>query len=191
MTIKILAFDGSGRKDSINRNVLNHVIEQVKADGNAQITQINLHDYDLPLYNGDLESEHGIPDKVKELKELFQSHDAFLIATPEYNGSFSPLLKNALDWVSRPVEGSPYLIEFSGKTAGLITAAAGKLGGMRGIYQLNTVLFGVGVTVLPNIVSIAFYDDAIDDNKKLKKDADKNAVTTLAKNIVKFTTALK
>lgn len=191
MTIKILAFDGSGRKDSINRNVLNHVITELNGDKDVEITQINLHDYDLPIYNGDLESEDGLPETVMKLKELFKSHDALLIATPEYNGSFSPLLKNTLDWVSRPVQGEAYLSEFSGKIAGLITASAGKLGGMRGIYQLNTVLFGVGVTVLPNIVSVAFYNDAIDEDKKLKNDADKNAVAALAKRISKVTKAVK
>ncbi len=191
MTIKILAFDGSGRKESINRNVLNHVITELNNDQTVEITQINLHDYDLPIYNGDLESENGLPETVMKLKELFKSHDAFLIATPEYNGSFSPLLKNALDWISRPVQGEAYLNAFSGKIAGLITAAAGKLGGMRGIYQLNTVLFGLGVTVLPNIVSVAFYNDAIDENQNLKNDADKNAVATLAKRVVAVTKAVK
>lgn len=190
MTVKILAFDGSGRKESINRNVLDHVIAQAKTH-DAEVTQINLHDFNLPIYNGDLESEVGTPEAVTKLKELFKSHDAFLIATPEYNGSFSPLLKNALDWVSRPVQGEAYLNCFQGKTAGLITASAGKLGGMRGIYQLNTVLFGVGVTVLPNIVSVAFYNDAIDGQNQLKNDADKNSVATLAKRVVDVTKAIK
>lgn len=190
MSVKILAFDGSGRKESINRNVLNHVIAEAKKLG-ADVTQINLADYDLPIYNGDLESEQGIPEAVMKLKELFKSHDAFLVATPEYNGSYSPLLKNALDWVSRPVQGQPHLGEFAGKIAGLITATGGKLSGMRGIYPLNTLLFSLGVTVLPSIVSIGFYNDAIDANGALKNDNDKNAAANLATKIIKVTSALK
>lgn len=190
MTVKILAFDGSGRKESMNRKLLNHVIAHAKEHG-ASVTQINLHDYNIPIYNGDLESGEGIPAPVTELKKLFMEHDALLIATPEYNGSFSPLLKNVLDWVSRPVPGTPGLSEFKGKVAGLLSAAPGKLGGLRGIYQLNTVLFGVGVTVLPNIVSVGFYGEAFDDQGNLKNDNDKNAVATLGKLIVKATTALK
>jgi len=190
MTVKILAFDGSGRKGSINRNVLDHVISEARALG-TEVTQLNLYDLNLPLYNGDLEEEHGHPAEVTKLKELFKSHDALLIATPEYNGSFSPLLKNTLDWVSRPVKGEVYLNCFHGKVAGLITASAGKLGGMRGIYQLNTVLFGVGVTVLPNIVSVSFYNDAIDENGKLKNEAEQKAVSGLAKRLVDVTKAIK
>lgn len=189
MTVKILAFDGSGRKNSINRNIMDHVITKAKECGGVEITQINLMDYDLPFYNGDLEAEHGLPKGVQELKELFRAHDGFLIASPEYNGSFTPLLKNALDWVSRPEKDKP--TPFQGKVAGLVTASGGKLGGLRNIYQLNTLLFTLGTMVLPNIVSIGFYNDAIDENNTLKNENEQRAVDTLARRLTEITAAIK
>lgn len=189
MTIKILAFDGSGRKGSINRNVLNHVIEVVKGE-QVEVTQINLYDYDLPLYNADL-YDQGYPDAARRLKELFKSHDAFLVASPEYNGSFSPLLKNTFDWVSRPSDGGKSMEGIAGKIIGIIGASAGKMGGLRGLYHLNTFLFEMGMLVLPEIVSVGFYNDAIDENGKLKNDNDKNAVSRLGKRIVTVAKALK
>lgn len=189
-TARILAFDGSGRKASINRNVLNHVIAVAREEG-AEVTQIDLYSYDIPLYNGDLQSEKGFPEGVLALKKLFKEHDALLIASPEYNASFTPLLKNALDWISRPAEGEKPMEGLSGKVTGLITASGGKFGGIRGIYPLNSYLFSMGLLVLPEIVSIGFYNDAIDESGALKNDNDKNAVARLGKRIAYVAKALK
>lgn len=188
MTTRILAFDGSGRKNSINRNILEQVCEAVRQHG-AEVTFVDLCALEIPLYNGDLEAEQGFPESVQQLKALIRSHDALLIASPEYNGSYTPLLKNALDWVSRPEQGRPS--PFSGKVAGLVTAAAGKIGGLRAMYQLNTLLFSLGVVVLPQLVSVAFYNDAVDVDGKLKNDPEKKAVATLAERLVTVATALK
>lgn len=191
MSVKILAFDGSGRTGSINHNLLEKVVAEAKSHG-AEVTVLDLHELDLPMYNGDLESEDGIPDKVMKLKDVFASHDALLIASPEYNGGYSPLLKNTIDWVSRPVNGvSGVATCFANKVAGLVSAAPGKLGGLRGLYQLNTILFGINVLVLPNIASVGFYGDALDGDGALKNDADRKAVAALGKRLVDVTAALK
>lgn len=191
MTIKILAFDGSGRNGSINHDLLEKVVAATKSHG-ADVTVLNLHDLDLPMYNGDLEAEEGIPEKVMKVKEIFAAHDALLIASPEYNGGYSPLLKNTIDWVSRPVNGvSGVNTCFAGKVAGLISAAPGKLGGLRGLYQLNTILFGIQVLVLPNVVSVGFYKDALDESGALKDEAARKSVDGLAKRLVTVTSALK
>jgi chromate reductase len=189
MTAKFLAFDGSGREGSINKKLLDNVVSEVKAAGGTG-TVIDLSKYDLPIYNGDIEAK-GLPPAVLELKELFKEHDGFLIASPEHNGSFSSLLKNTLDWVSRPVKGESPLNCFKGKTVGLMAASPGKLGGLRGIYQLNTVLFILGTIVMPEIVSIGFAGEAFDEEGKLKNDKEKDAAANLAKRIVKVTAALK
>lgn len=189
MTVKILAFDGSGRSGSINHVILDNVIAEAKKHG-AEVTVINLYDYDLPLYNGDLEAEEGMPEAAHKLKEIFKAHDAFLIASPEYNGSFTPLLKNVIDWVSRPVPGEPPLNCYKGKVAGLIATAGGKIGGLRGLYQLNTVLWSIGMLVLPDIVSIPFFKDAVDENGTVKNENDRNAIARLGKRIVDVTGAL-
>jgi chromate reductase len=183
MPLKVLAFDGSGRADSMNRKLLAEAAATLKGRG-AEVTIINLHDFDLPIYDGDLESASGLPDSAKKLKTLFNGHDAFLIASPEYNGSVSGLLKNAIDWVSRQQEGEGPLPGLRGKVAGIMSAAPGKMGGLRGLYQLNTLLFGLGVLVLPEIVSIGFYKEAFDANGKLKNDPDKKAVETLAARLI-------
>lgn len=189
MAVKLLAFNGSGRKGSMNQKLLLNVIADAKAAG-ANVTLIDISGYNLPIYNGDIEAE-GFPAAVIELKELFKAHDGFLIATPEYNGSFSPLLKNTLDWVSRPVKGEAPVNVFKGKVAALMSASPGKLGGMRGIAQLNTVLFGLGTLVLPEIVSISFYSEAFDENDQLKNDPDKAAAANLAKRAVHIAGAVK
>jgi len=190
MTAKFLAFDGSGREGSINKKLLDNVVSEVKEAGGT-CTVIDLSKYNLPLYNGDLESEEGLPVAAQQLKELFKEHDGFLIASPEYNGSFSPLLKNVIDWVSRPVKGEPSLNCFKGKTVGIMSATPGKIGGLRGLYQLNTLMFITGTIVMPEIVSIPFANDAFEEDGKLKHEADKNAAIRLAKQIVRVTEALK
>jgi chromate reductase len=189
MTVKLLAFDGSGRKNSINHKLLTHVVADAQAAG-AEVTMIDLSNYNLPLYNGDIESE-GLPPAVSQLKEIFKEHDGFLIASPEHNGSFSALLKNTLDWVSRPVKGELPLNCFKGKTVGLMAASPGKLGGLRGIYQLNTVLFILGMVVMPEIVSIGFAGEAFDEQNKLKNEKEIGSAANLAKRIVQVAGALK
>jgi NAD(P)H-dependent FMN reductase len=185
MTVKLLAFSGSSREGSMNRKLLEAVIKVVEKNG-AKVTHLHLPDFNLPLYDGDVEAK-GMPEGAVKLKELFNSHDGYLIASPEYNGGYSGLLKNTIDWVSR----GGMTKEFKGKIAGLVATAPGKLGGLRGLYQLNTILFGLGVLVLPNIVSIGFYKEAFDGEGQLTQDNDRAAVNTLGERIVTITQALK
>lgn len=191
MTVKILAFDGSGRAGSLNHNAVLPVVKLLRALG-AEVTELSLHDLQLPLYDQADEIAHGLPESAKTLKKLFREHDAFLIGSPEHNGSMTAQLKNAIDWASRkesPQEAANG--DFVGKIAGLVAASPGKLGGLRGLYQLNTVLFGMGVTVLPEILSIGFAKDAFDADGNLKNDPDKAAAEKLAKRLIKMAQAAK
>lgn len=186
MTVKLLGFDGSGRKGSMNRKLLELVSDEAKALG-AEVTLINLTDYDIPLYNGDLEAEQGLPKDIIALKKLFNEQDGFLIASPEYNGSFSPLLKNTIDWLTRPgADDSVPRQPLAGKLVGLMAAAPGQLKGLRGIYQLNTLLFGINATVLGEIVAIGHYGQNFDEQGQLKEEKDQAAVKKLANRIVKL-----
>ena len=97
---KILAFAGSARKDSLNKKLLKIAAAGAQTAG-ADVTLVDLADFELPLFNQDLESEQGMPEKAGEFKRLMIAHDGFLIASPEYNSAFSPLLKNTIDWASR------------------------------------------------------------------------------------------
>lgn len=181
---KILGFDGSGRKNSMNRKLLEIVARETETAG-AEVTLINLHDYDLPIYNGDLEAEHSLPEKVIELKKLFGEQDGFLIASPEYNGGYSALLKNAIDWITRPApEGVPRQ-PFAGSTIGLITTTPGPLSGLRGLNQLNGLFFGIGATVLSTVVAVGNYGTSFNEDGTLKEDKHIEKTRKLAQHIVK------
>ncbi|CAN0406003.1 unnamed protein product, partial [Phaeothamnion confervicola] len=130
--MKILAFAGSVRQDSFNKQLLGLVAEAIKKHG-TEITVVDLKDFDMPMYDGDSEKAAGVPAKGSELKKLARAHDLLLIASPEYNGFFTPLLKNTIDWMSR-AEGDEKPCEvFKDKPAAIISASPGGYGGARSV----------------------------------------------------------
>ncbi len=168
---KILAFSGSTRRDSWNRKLIALAADASRAAG-AQTTLIDLADYPLPLYNGDEEARDGLPDNALRLKALFKAHDALLIASPEYNSSIPPLLKNTLDWVSREWQGESGLLPYRNKLAAILAASPGQYGGMRMLPHLRQVLNTLGVLVLPGQFSLAHAEAAFDEeNGALKSPA--------------------
>lgn len=160
---KILAFSGSIRRHSWNRKLIQVAADAARAAG-GNVTLIDLADYPLPLYNGDLEDRDGLPDNAQRLKAMFKAHDAFLVASPEYNSSMPPLLKNTLDWVSREWQGEPGLVPYRNKVAGLLTATPGTMGGLRMLPHLRQVLNTLGVLVIPGQFSLAQADRAFDED---------------------------
>ncbi len=140
---KILALSGSSRRDSLNQKLLERAVLGAREAG-AEVTPIRLSDFALPIYDADWETEHGVPEGAQELKALLAGHRGLLIATPEHNGGYTALLKNALDWMSRP-NGFP-----SGKVAALISASPGLLGGVKSQLSLQIVLTKLGVHVIPD-----------------------------------------
>ena len=128
---KILAFAGSTRKGSFNKKLV-HVAAEAVRDAGGQVTEVDLRDYPMPIYDGDLEESDGSPDRATKLYELMKQHDGLLLACPEYNSSITAVLKNTIDWVSRPREGEPPLTAFAGKVAALLSASPGALGGCAG-----------------------------------------------------------
>jgi len=151
--IRILAFAGSARNDSWNKKLVRIAAEGARAAG-AEVTDLDLADYPMPIYDGDLEVTEGQPDNAKRLKTLMINSHGFLIASPEYNSGYSPLLKNTIDWVSRPVPEEPNLLAFAGKVTALMSASPGALGGLRGLAQLRQVLSNIQVLVLPGQVTV-------------------------------------
>ena len=146
--VKILAFSGSSREDSYNHKMVEIAASGARGAG-AEVTVIKLADYPMPIFNQDLEADQGMPDAALAFKNLLTEHDGFLIASPEYNSAFSPLLKNVIDWASRAtVEDEPPLHAYQGKTAAIMAASPGVLGGMRGLVFLRMLLGNIGVTVL-------------------------------------------
>jgi NAD(P)H-dependent FMN reductase len=116
---RILAFSGSARKASLNEQLIQLAARAAREAG-AEVTVVDWRKFPLPLYDGDIETERGLPESAVRLKQLFIAHQGLLISAPEYNSSITPLLKNAIDWVSRAVPGEPPLAGYSGKIAKLL-----------------------------------------------------------------------
>jgi len=183
MTAKILAFSGSGRKESWNKKLVQYAASLAKSAG-AELTYIDLSIYEMPLFNQDIEVAAGLPENAKKLKALAKEHDGFIIASPEYNSSFSPLLKNTIDWMSRADVGEAPLESFKGKYAALISASPGGLGGLRGLFHIRDVLQNIGVTVLPDMLAVGGIHEAFNDKGELTDDKKRGALDSLCKRLV-------
>lgn len=184
---KIIAFSGSTRKGSFNQALV-RVAAEGALEADAEVIVLELADFDLPLFNEDLEREQGLPAKAKELRELFLNADGFLLASPEYNGSFTAVLKNALDWLSRP-QGDG-LSPFQGKIAAIMAASPGGLGGLRALPHVRTVLSNLGVVVIPDQIALPAAHSAFDANGSIA-DADmQTAVKALGQKVVAFASSL-
>lgn len=185
---KILAFAGSLRAGSFNKILLRTAVAAAKAEG-ATVTTVDLADYPMPIYDGDFEAEHGLPEGAQRLKALFMEHNGLLIAAPEYNGSITAALKNTIDWVSRQ-DGSADLSCYTGKTAGLI-AVGGGMGGLRGLVHVRQILTNIGVLVIPAQATVSGAWTAFDDNGALKDESHRTSVenvgASLAQTLGKLT----
>src|SRR5262245_60812982 len=166
MTPKILAFAGSTREGSFNKKLVRIAAAGARAAG-AEVSTLDLRDLPLPLYDGDLEARDGLPENAKKLKELMVAHQGFLISSPEYNSSVTGVLKNAIDWASRPAPGEPSLVAFTGKAAALMSASPGALGGLRGLVHLRAILSNINVLVLPDQVAVPLAGEAFVDDGTL------------------------
>src|SRR3954447_1171551 len=154
MTPRILAFAGSLRRESYNKKLV-PIASRAARDAGAEVTLIDLKDFPLPLFDQDLEAGQGMPENGARLRKLFADHDGLLIASPEYNSSVTAVLKNVIDWVSRPAPGEPPAVAFRGKVAALMSASPGALGGLRGLVHLRSILGNIGVIVLPDQITVA------------------------------------
>lgn len=164
--VKILGFAGSAREGSFNKAIVRVALQGAAAAG-AETSFVDLRDHPLPLYDGDLETAKGLPESAVTLGELFRNSDGFLIASPEYNGFLSPLLKNTLDWLSRSAEASPDLSAYQGKTAAIMAASPGPLGGLRGLRSVRELLTNLGMTVVTNQITVRGAWKAFDESGKL------------------------
>jgi len=176
MPPKILAFSGSSRRGSLNQLLLDVAVAGAR-DAGAEVTVLRLADLRLPVYDGDLEASDGLPAGALQFKALLATHDALLIATPEHNGGVTALLKNALDWASRPAPGErPGTNPFAAKCAALLSASPGLLAGMRSQISLQIVLNKLGVAVLPASFALPAAHLAFDPHGALKDEGADQAV---------------
>ncbi|MEO8390099.1 NAD(P)H-dependent oxidoreductase [Polaromonas sp.] len=163
---KLLIFAGSIRQNSFNRKLAQVTATLARASG-AEVTHIELGDFDIPMYNADLEAK-GTPADVMKLKQLMYDHPAWIICSPEYNGSYTALLKNTIDWVSSPVKSDAAWHEgfksFTGKVVGVLSASPGALGGLRSQSHLVPLLLNAQCWVAPKAFALgragsAFHTD--------------------------------
>ena len=177
---KILAFSGSIRSGSCNTRLLGAAVREL-GTLDCEVTRISLEDYDLPLYNGDLEEKSGIPENAVRLAKLMHSHDGFFIASPEYNGSLSPLMKNTLDWVSRT--SSDQIVPYRGKVAAISAASPGAMGGMSMMYHLRDILVRLGVTVVSEQVALGNANKGFDEMDNLLNERAAGLLTATCKSL--------
>jgi NAD(P)H-dependent FMN reductase len=189
-TPRILAFAGATRTSSWNKKLIRVGAESVRRAG-GEATLIDLRDVAMPLYDGDLEKQEGLPAGARELKRLMLEHDGFLISAPEYNSSISAVLKNAIDWVSRPQPDEPSAVAFRGKVAALLAASPGNLGGIRGLFTVRQVLTTLGTLVIPTQFGLARANEAFDEDGSLKDAGQQKTVDTVASELVRIVGRLK
>jgi NAD(P)H-dependent FMN reductase len=190
ITPKVLAFAGSTRTDSYNKRLVKIAAAGARAAG-AEVTLIDLRDFPLPLFDGDLEAREGLPPNGRKLKDLFLAHHGLLIAAPEYNSSITAVLKNAIDWVSRPVPGEAPLACFDGKVAGLMSASPGALGGLRGLVHVRAILGNIKVLVLPDQIAISKANEAFNPDGSLKDPKQQAAVEGLGAELARVIARLR
>lgn len=184
MSSRILAFAGSARRDSLNRKLLAVTVKAVEAVGGA-VTLLDLNEYALPLYHGDLEDEKGMPENAQRILALMQEHAGLLIASPEYNSQLTPLLKNTIDWLSR-ADDDP----FEGKVAAVVSASPGALGGARSMQHARHLLLHLGCHVVPAQCILPQAHEAFKEDGALVSARSQKSVETLARQLVELTSKL-
>jgi chromate reductase, NAD(P)H dehydrogenase (quinone) len=171
--MQILIFAGSTRLKSFNRQ-LAAATARLARDAGAEVSHIELADFDIPLYNADLEAR-GTPADVIRLKQLMLAHPAWIICSPEYNGSYPALLKNTLDWASSPVQGHPQwrdgTLPFRGKVVGVLSASPGAQGGLRAQSHLTPLLLNLECWVAPRSYALGQAGQAFDAQGQLVGEA--------------------
>ncbi len=171
MTPRILVFAGSIRTGSYNARLAALAAKEL-ALAEAEVSLISLADYPMPIYDGNLEVNAGPPPHAFNLKRLMCIHHGVFIASPEYNASLAPLLKNSLDWVSRVRErGEPPLMAYKSRAFALGAASNGTYGGMRSLMALRQALeLGCGALVIPEQVAVREAAQAFDEQGGLREE---------------------
>jgi len=187
-TPRIICFSGSTRSGSINIQLLDAAMKEF-SQLDCEITRISLEDYPLPLYNGDLEEKDGIPENAIKLAKLMSGHDAYFIASPEYNGSLPPLLKNTIDWMTRvpPEEATP----FRGKVAAIGACSPGGMGGIAMLYHLREILVRLGSLVVSEQVAVGNGMSVFDDDGKITEERTAKFLSSACRSLVTKAALLK
>lgn len=191
MANTILFFAGSVKSGSLNVKLAKAACTIASQDSDINAQFIDLNNYDMPIFSEDIETNNGMPKNAAAFKSLLQNANGFFIASPEYNGFFTPLLKNAIDWASRSHTSDMYNNDtetFKGKVAGIAGTSPGGLGALRGLPHLRVLLSGIGTHVIPHQTAIGGGFKAFDDNGNLTQD---NHIAMLTSQIEQLTSTVK
>ena len=184
--MKLLVFAGSTRQQSFNRR-LARVAANLGQEMGAEVTLLELGEFDIPMYNADLEAQ-GTPTDVLRLKAIMDAHPAWIIASPEYNGSYTALLKNTIDWASSPVAGHPVWSNadrpLAGKVVGILSASNGRLGGLRSQSHLAPLLINAQCWLAPRSYAVSGAANAFDAQGALVHAQDSSGVRAVVDQVL-------
>ena len=183
---RILLFAGSLRTGSFNRQLADLAEKCLTAAG-GEVDHISLRDYPMPIYEGDLEEREGMPEAARRLRELFVSHPAFLIVSPENNGSIPSLLKNAIDWLSRDTDGKSGLEPYRGKIVALMAASPGAFGGVMALGHLRQSLVKLFAHVIPEQFPLPKADEAFAEDGSLTQAWQQKSVLNVVRQLIDTT----
>ncbi|MFN4274185.1 MAG: NADPH-dependent FMN reductase [Aliihoeflea sp.] len=185
MMPRILVFAGSVRSGAFSGRTAD-IAQKTLAMHGAEVTRISLADYPMPIVDQDLEKAEGIPENAIKLGHLIAAQDGLLIASPEYNASIPPLLKNTIDWISRirmNDDGKPFA-PLRGKVVGLCSSSDGNFAGIRGLYHLRAVLINCQLEVISPQCSVARAADAFDENGDFKDDRTRGMMERVCETLI-------
>jgi chromate reductase len=181
---RILVFSGSIRSGAFSTGTADAAMKELTRQG-ADVTRISLADYPLPIMDQDLEKEKGVPQNAVRLARQIGAHDGLLIASPEYNASIPPLLKNTLDWVSRVRRLDGHAFQpFAGKVAALCSSSDGNFAGIRCLYHLRAVLMACRVEVITPQCSVARAAGAFDENGQFREERLRHQMETVCRTLI-------
>lgn len=187
---KVLIFSGSIRAESFNKKLAKEAA-RIASELGVEHTYIDLSDYTMPIYNGDLEASSGLPEGAKKFKRVMLEHQGLIIASPEYNSSIAPLLKNAIDWASRSeTKGEEGLAAYKDKVALLVSASPGAMGGMRGLVHLRSLLGNMKVLVMPEQLSISKAAEMFDSSGRLTDTSKEESLKMMISKLGKLTSSI-
>lgn len=179
---RILAFAASTRADSYNKKLVRIAANGAMRAG-ADVQVIDLRDFPMPIYDGDIESKSGLPENALKLRRMLIEHQGFLIASPEYNGSLPAVLKNAIDWTSRPVNGEDGLASYRNKVAVLMSTSPGSFGGLRGLAHVRMILSNIGTIVLPDQLAVGKSHEVFAADGSIANDRQRQSIEDLGRTL--------
>jgi NAD(P)H-dependent FMN reductase len=184
----IVAFAGSNRQGSLNRAALS-LAEAGARQAGAQVLSINLRDYPMPLYDAEFHQANGVPESVRQMRELLRPAAAMLVASPEYNSSITPLLKNTIDWLSQSVADGAGAgggrMPFDGKVVGLLGASVGGFGAIRALPHVSFIFSNLGSIVLP-VVAVPAADKLFHADGSIANERQAKVLEDLGVRVAKF-----